>query len=159
VRVVDTIASPGPSPSGPNSRIAFGVMVDIETRCGGCENDCAMHLSWLSKKAQERSARVLMLVENAARLTVSAISSVMLRRAFRMTSKVTGSIAGRCSSARPWVRSAIASSSSVAQISISRLPCRSTVTPAPGGTTVVVSICSTIAGPSKRSPARSASRS
>ena len=42
--------------------------------------------------AQEKSARVLMLVENAARRMVTAISSVTLRIAFRITSNVTGSI-------------------------------------------------------------------
>jgi hypothetical protein len=57
------------------------------------------------EKAQEKSARVLMLVENAARRMVMAISSVTLSNAFLITSKVTGSMlspscrfAGACGS-------------------------------------------------------------
>src|SRR5690606_7214868 len=43
--------------------------------------------------------------------------------------------------------------------SMMRLPKRSTSAPAPGGMTVVVSYCSTMAGPSKLAPGRSFSRS
>ena len=58
--------------------------------------------SWRSKKAQEKSPRVLILVEYAARRSVAPISSVIASSALRITSKRTGStsagnaLAGRC---------------------------------------------------------------
>ena len=57
------IASPGRNRSGPNSRTEAGAIVAIATRCDGCAKDCAMQRSFVSKKAQEKSARVLMFVE------------------------------------------------------------------------------------------------
>ena len=58
-----TIASPGPSRSTPKVRNAFGTSSTIEPRCTGWLKLCATARSWLSKKAQEKSARVLMFVE------------------------------------------------------------------------------------------------
>ena len=159
------MASPASRLSAPNSRIDTGVMVDIATRCAGCANDCATQRSLASKKAHEKSARVLMLVENAARRTVTAISSVKLTTALRITSKVTGSI--------PELRGEVLSvllvmdnglgwcyiASQLGSRRIMRLPVSSTSTRVLGGTTTVVSICSMMAGPEKVSPERSWSRS
>src|SRR5688572_21352138 len=63
-----------------------------EPRCDGCAKACAMVRSWRSKKAQEKSPRVLILVEYAARRSVAPISSVIASRALRITSKRTGSM-------------------------------------------------------------------
>src|SRR5687768_3091470 len=64
-----------------------------EPRCDGWAKAWAMVRSSRSKNAQEKSPRVLMFVEYAARRRVAPISSVMARRAFLMTSKRTGSMA------------------------------------------------------------------
>src|SRR5438128_1154119 len=93
------MASPPRMRSGPYSRIELGAITLIGTKWAGWAKDWATQRKSLSKKAQEKSARVLMLVEKAARRMVTAISSVMLMRALRMTSKVTGSIAGRSTTA------------------------------------------------------------
>ena len=104
----------------------------------GCAKDCAMQRSCVSKNAQEKSARVLMLVENAARRMVTAISSVMLTSALRMTSKVTGSMAGRCDLG-PGALPPSAHASALSRVRSTgtrprsrRLPYGSTVTPCAG---------------------------
>ena len=51
-----------------------------------------MGRNWRSKKAQEKSARVLMLVEYALRRRAMAISSVASSKVLRMTSNWMGSI-------------------------------------------------------------------
>ena len=58
-----TYESPGLIFSAPISRIETGTIDAMETRWAGCANDCATQRAEASKKAQEKSARVLMLVE------------------------------------------------------------------------------------------------
>ncbi len=58
-----TITSPGPSRSGPYSRTALGTCSTIEPRCTGWAKPCAEARSAESKKAHEKSERVLMFVE------------------------------------------------------------------------------------------------
>ena len=63
-----------------------------EPRCTGWVKAWATGRNWRSKKAQEKSARVLMLVEYALRRRAMAISSVASSRALRMTSNWMGSV-------------------------------------------------------------------
>src|SRR5213593_4089537 len=63
-----------------------------EPRCDGWAKAWAIVRSSRSKNAHEKSPRVLMLVEYAARRSVAPISSVMASSALRMTSKRTGSM-------------------------------------------------------------------
>ncbi len=49
--------------SGPISRITAGTIEDIDTRCAGWAKDWATQSGVASKKAQEKSALVLMFVE------------------------------------------------------------------------------------------------
>ncbi len=83
--------------------MARGTMWASEPRCDGWAKACAIVRSSRSKNAQEKSPRVLMFVEYAARRSVAPISSVMARSAFRMTSKRTGSM----SDARARVEAAV----------------------------------------------------
>ena len=85
------ITSPGPRFSGPYVRTACGTCSTIEPRWTGCVNPWATARSSASKKAHEKSERVLMFVEYALRRSVSTISSVAATSAFRITSKVIGS--------------------------------------------------------------------
>src|SRR5262249_32622833 len=72
--------------------MARGTMWASEPRCEGWAKAWAMVRRSRSKNAQEKSPRVLMLVEYAARRRVAPISSVMASSAFRITSKRTGSM-------------------------------------------------------------------
>src|SRR4029453_2465971 len=65
-----------------------------EPRCAGWAKAWAIMRRSRSKNAQEKSPRVLMFVEYAARRRVAPISSVMASSALRMTSKRTGSTSG-----------------------------------------------------------------
>ena len=58
-----TRASPGRSFSIPYCRTVLGIILDMEARCTGWEKDWAMMRSLESNRAQEKSDRVLMLVE------------------------------------------------------------------------------------------------
>ena len=88
-----TITSPGPRLPAPKVCTAFGTCSTIEPRCTGCANPCATGRSSASKKAHEKSERVLMFVEYALRFSASTISSVAATSAFRITSNEIGSTA------------------------------------------------------------------
>src|SRR5262249_16866449 len=82
--------SPGWRCSAPYAWIARGTMWASEPRCEGWANAWAIVRSLLSKNAQEKSPRVLMFVEYAARRRVAPISSVTAVSAVRSTSQRTG---------------------------------------------------------------------
>src|SRR5262249_44338979 len=75
--------------------MAWGTMWASEPRCDGWAKAWAIVRSSGSKNAQEKSPRVLMLVEYAARRSVAPISSVIAVSALRSTSNRTGSMAMR----------------------------------------------------------------
>src|SRR2546425_11965242 len=71
--------------------MARGTMWASEPKWDGWAKAWAMVRNSASKNAQEKSPRVLILVEYAALRSVAPISSVMASSALRMTSKRTGS--------------------------------------------------------------------
>src|SRR4029079_14050944 len=71
--------------------MARGTMWASEPRCDGWAKAWAIVRRSRSKNAQEKSARVLMFVEYAARRSVAPISSTVARSALRRTSNRTGS--------------------------------------------------------------------
>jgi hypothetical protein len=116
----------------------------------GVESDSASSFPSASKMPAPRSSDSRMIEEYDIRKSTPAISLAIEEKAPPMTRI-------RIGVARPAPRSLLGRARIVQ--STRMLPKRSISAEKPGGTTVVESYCSTIAGPSIRSPARSSSRS
>ena len=119
----------------------------VEPRCAGALviSDSARPLA--SQSAVEQSARSLIFGENAVRTRLAAISCVAASKAAAMISSWRG----------PWW--SLLSSQPGRNCSRNRFQTLSTRPSKSGGTTVVASICSTIAGPWNDAPGASAPRS
>ncbi len=150
--------SPGWSVSaGKRWSMARTARGSVRLKTGMARGEWARELPRASTSSQPKSCASPMMSENAVRQTVSQHSSTRLISRLHMISRPTGSASIRAMvSSRVAPAGASATGGPARPMASRRFRWASTSRRSPGGTTVVDSRSSTMAGPSSRSPGRSA---
>ena len=132
----------------------------MRLKTGIARGECASELPRGSRSSQAKSCASPMMREKAVRQTVSQHSSTMLMSRLHMISSPTGSASIRATArARSRPAGTTGSSEVVRATRMRRLPRGSTSSRSPGGTIVVDSRSSTMAGPIRAWPGARAYRS
>ena len=150
--------SPGTSVSGGYlASSAFTARGRQRLNTGIARGECTSGSPLASSSSQAKSCDSEMISENAVRMTVSHISSTTLTRRLHMISSEIGSASMRAiASASVMPGATSARGADATPIARRMLRLSSTRSMSPGGTTVVASRSSTIAGPAISSPGTSA---